>query len=86
MGSCAGSLGAILTLGDEAPACGNGESAKVRRRGTAGPGRGDWLGLQMADTGGMVGVPADEGGMVGEATLGGDLLGTLGGVGDGMQV
>ena len=78
MGSCGGRVGTLITLGDGATACGDGESAKVRRRGTAGIGRGDWLGLWMAETGGTVGFLADEGGMAGEATLGGALSGTLG--------
>ena len=76
-------MGALITLGDGATACGSGESAKLRRRGTTGPGRGDWIGLLMFKTGGLVGVLADDGVMAGEATLGGDLSGTLGGV---MQV
>ena len=76
-------MGALITLGDGATACGSGESAKVRRHGTAGPGRGDGIGRRMAKTGGLEGVLADDGIMAGKATLGGDLSGTLGGV---MQV
>ena len=75
----------MITLGDGATACGCGESAKVRRRGTAGTGRGDWLGVRMDETGGMVGFLVDDGVLAGEATFGGALLGTLGGAGDGMR-
>ena len=81
MGSGGGREGAMITLGDGATACGSGVSAKVRRCGTAGTGRGDRLGVRMAETGGMEGVLVSGGVMGGDATLGGALSCTLGGAG-----
>ena len=78
-------MGDLITLGDGSSACFTGESAKVRRRGTAGTGKGDWLSLRMAKTGGVLEVLADDSVVAGEATLGGVLSGTLGGAGDGMR-
>ena len=75
----------MITLGDGAFAFGSGESAKLSRLGTTGTGRGDWLGVLMVVTGDMVRVLVADGVLAGEATLGGALLDTLGGVGDGMR-
>ncbi len=41
MGSCCGRLGSMATLGGGEITSGDGESAKVRRHGTTGNGRGD---------------------------------------------
>ncbi len=82
-GSGGGREGAMSTLGGGAPTCGGGVSAKRRRRGAAGTGRGGRLGVRLADPGGMEGVRLCGGDMGGDATLGGVLLCTLGGAGGG---
>ena len=80
MGSGVGREGALLTLGVGATA-----SAKVRRRGAAGTGRGARLGVWMTKTGGMEGVLVSGGVMGSDATLGGAWSCTLGGAGVGQR-
>ncbi len=74
----------MTTLGDGAPAGGNGESAKEIRCGATKNGRGDGTGLRMAEAGG-VGVRADDGDKDGVATLGSALASTLGRAGEGIR-
>jgi hypothetical protein len=78
----------MATLGGGETTSGNGESAKVRHRGTTGNGRGDRCALWMAEAGGRGGDLSGEKvceGAVGEATLGSSWSGTLGQPGAGLR-
>ncbi len=85
-----GRLGYMATLGGGETTSGDGESAKVRHRGTTGNGRGDRYALWMAEAGGREGDLSGAGKKVcenagGVATLGSSWLGTLGRPGAGLR-